>query len=126
MHFVRVHTVVPTQLGRNPVLFHQIDFHMINSLLIAVYAFSMRVLITFSIDEILLPRNGNWSFNFRSLPLQEEMSPSRLKHMNSSYMLPAACSRLCNWDSSWAGYMREALDHLRNLWDIFYFFFYMK
>ena len=46
-----------------------------------VHTFLMRMFASFSVDEILLPRNINWS-NFRDLPFYEEMVSSWLKHMN--------------------------------------------
>ena len=35
------------------------------------------------VNEILLPKYMNWSFNFRVLSFNEKMAPSWLKHMNS-------------------------------------------
>ena len=51
------------------------DFHMINSLLIAVYAFVSRVLTSFLVDETLLPRYVNLSNSFREVLSSVEMSP---------------------------------------------------
>ena len=36
---------------------------------------------TVLVDEILLPRNINWSTNFRVFPFNEKMAPSWLKHI---------------------------------------------
>ena len=38
------------------ILSNRSDFHMVNNLLIAVYAFDSRVLMSFSVDETLLLR----------------------------------------------------------------------
>ena len=85
MRFVRcIHVVVPkqSQLGRNPVAFHQrLDFHMINNLSTAVNALLMRMLTSLSADEILLSRYVNWSNNFIGLALKVKKS-SCLKNMN--------------------------------------------
>ena len=43
-------------LGKNYVLFYQSNFHMIDNLLIAVHAFISCILMSFSVDEMLLPR----------------------------------------------------------------------
>ena len=62
------HTVVLTrlQLGRIPILFHQrSNFHMVNNPLITVHALPMHILISLSVDEILLLRYRNWFMNFR-------------------------------------------------------------
>ena len=44
------------------------DFHMIDSLLIAVHAFASRMLMSFSVDETLLPRLVNMSTSFEGPP----------------------------------------------------------
>ena len=54
---------------------------MINNLSVSVHAFTMLALL--SVDEILLPRYGNYSSIFRGLPLKVEMFPSCLNCMNS-------------------------------------------
>ena len=36
-----------------------------------------------SVDVILLPKYGNWSTNFRALPLKVDIAPPHLKQMNS-------------------------------------------
>ena len=51
------------------------DFHMIDSLSIAVHAFVSRVSMSFSVDETLLPKLVNLSTSFREPPSSEEMSP---------------------------------------------------
>ena len=48
---------------------------MTDSLSIAVYAFTNRVLMSFSEDETLLRRLVNLSTSFRELPFCVEMSP---------------------------------------------------
>ena len=44
---------------------------MTNSLLLAVHAFASRVLMSFSVDETLLPRLVNLSTSFRELPTEK-------------------------------------------------------
>ena len=48
---------------------------MTDSLLIAVHAFASRVLMSFSVDETLLSRQGSLFTIFRGLPFSVEMSP---------------------------------------------------
>ena len=48
---------------------------MVDKLSIALYALSMRILISFSVDEILLPTYMNWSTNFRALTFNEGIEP---------------------------------------------------
>ena len=48
---------------------------MIDRLLIAVHAFVSRMAMSFSVDEILLPRKVNLSASFREVPFSVEMSP---------------------------------------------------
>ena len=59
------------------------DLHIIDSLSIAVHTFARRILTSLSVDETLLPRNGNLSTNFRWRPFRMEISP-RLKHVETS------------------------------------------
>ena len=54
------------------------DFHMTDSLLIAVHAFVSRVSISFSVDGTLLPRKVNLSTSFREVPSSIEMWPAWL------------------------------------------------
>ena len=64
------YAVVPTQpeLGRNPVLFYQIND-------------SSRLRWTHvSVDEILLTSYGNWLVNFRGMPLKVNMATTCLRH----------------------------------------------
>ena len=51
------------------------DFHIIDSLLIAVHAFANLVLMSFSVDSTLLPRYVNLSTSLRGVPSRVEMSP---------------------------------------------------
>ena len=76
------------------------DFHVINNLLIAVYAFASPILMLFSVDEMLLPRYVILSTDFREPQFSMEMSPFWLKYMYSVLsaftwrpMPPAACSK---------------------------------
>ena len=57
------------------VLLVRSDFHMIDSLSIAVHDFFSRVSMSFSVDETLLPRLVNLSTSFREVPSSVEMSP---------------------------------------------------
>ena len=50
------------------------DFHMINDLLIAVNAFTSRILMLFSVNETLLTRYANLFTNFREPPFRVERS----------------------------------------------------
>ena len=52
------------------------DFHMIDNKLIVVYAFASCILMSFSVDEMLLLRYVNFSTHFREPPFSVEMSPS--------------------------------------------------
>ena len=84
------------------------DFHMIDNLLIAVHAFASHILMSFSVDEMLLPRYMNLSTSFREPPFHVWMSPFWLKHFILSaftwrLMPPATCFRLCSWDLTWVG-----------------------
>ena len=65
------------------ILLYRLDFHMIDSLSVAVHAFAKHMLMSFSVDVMLLPRYMNWSTNFRDLPLRVVMPPFCLKHMYS-------------------------------------------
>ena len=51
------------------------DFHMIESLSIAVHAFISRVSMSFSVDETLLPRYVNLSTSLREAPSSVVMLP---------------------------------------------------
>ena len=86
------------------------DFHMTDSQLIAVRTFSSHVLMSFSVDQSLLPGDVSLSASFRDLSNSMVLSPLWWKHMNSVLstliwrpMQPAARSRLCSRDSAWVG-----------------------
>ena len=108
-YFVRVHVMHPFSrinmtAGWKKLRFILLDrsyFHMINNLSIAVHASASCLLMSFSVDEMLLPRYVNLSINFKEPSFRVKMSPFLLKHMYSvlsaftwSLMPPAACSRL--------------------------------
>ena len=57
------------------ILLVRSDFHMTDSLSIAVQAFASRGLMSVSVDKTLLPRKVNLSTSFRELPFSVEMSP---------------------------------------------------
>ena len=59
------------------------NFHLIDNLPITVCIFTKHILISLSVDEILLPRYANLSTNFKGLPLRVEMAHSRLKYVHS-------------------------------------------
>ena len=52
------------------------DFHMIDSLSIALYAFAKRILTSLSVDETMLLTYVNLSTNFREPPFRVDMAPS--------------------------------------------------
>ena len=62
------------------------DFHIIDSLLIAIHAFVNLVSMSFSVDSMLLPRYVNLSTSLRGVPSRVEMSPNQLRNItrNSS------------------------------------------
>ena len=72
MFFISVHVVHPqsridtTAACKNNYFFlaGMSDFHMNNNLLIAIYVFAIYVLISFSVEETLLPRLVNFFTNF--------------------------------------------------------------
>ena len=51
------------------------DFHIVDSLLIAVHTFVNLVSMSFSVDSTLLPRYVNLSTSLRGVPSRVEMSP---------------------------------------------------
>ena len=62
------------------------DFHMIDSLLIAVQAFARCILTSLSVDETLLLRYVNLSPNFAVLLIRMEMAPFYLNYMHSVFV----------------------------------------
>ena len=48
------------------------DFQLVDNLSVAVYAFPMCMLMSLSVDEILLPRYMNWSTNFKFLTFDKK------------------------------------------------------
>ena len=57
------------------ILSEKSDFHMIDNLSIAVHVSASLILMSFSVDETLLPRYGNLSTSFREPPSNMKMSP---------------------------------------------------
>ena len=114
MCFISVHVVHllssidTTLLGRNPVLFYQIDQTSI--WLIAYWWQSTSLQFEYwplSGDNLLLRKYENMFTNFRGLLFRVEMSPFRLRNMYSILftfmkraMLSAACSSLCSSSSA--------------------------
>ena len=73
------------------------------------------MLVDISVDEILLLGSGNWSTNFRDLPLEVEIVPSGLSSINSIlFVFPLkpmaliAYPDLRSTDSTWAGVFRRS------------------
>ena len=56
------------------VLSDKSDIHMIDNLLIEVHALASHILMSFSVDETLLPSRVNLSTRFREQPFNMEMS----------------------------------------------------
>ena len=56
------------------ILSDRSNFHMTDTLSIAVHAFANRILMPFSIDKTLLPRYVNSSTSFRERPFSVETS----------------------------------------------------
>ena len=94
-----IHTIVLTQpqFVRNPVsiLSDRSDFHMIDNQSIIVLRFTRHILKSLSVNEILLPSYVNLSTNSRSLTLQSEMAPSRVKHMYSFIYVGVKANASC-------------------------------
>ena len=100
------------------------DFHMTDSLSIAVHVFASHVLISCLIDEVLLPRLVNLSTSFSEAPFSMEILSFWLKRIFfilSAFtwrpMSPDAHSRLCSRDLVWVGVFAksEALCHQYSL-----------
>ena len=58
------------------------DFPCVANQSIAVYSLPINRTTSFSVDEIVLPRYGNWTDNFRGTPFNE-MTLLWLKYTNS-------------------------------------------
>ena len=91
---------------------------MVNNLLKTVLDLPMHILISPSVDEILLPKFVKWSINFRGLPLKMEVAPSRLKHKNLG---SRRSQNLLMFNPGYAArirlvrvYLQEVLHHLRS------------
>ena len=59
------------------ILLERSDFHMTDNLSITVHAFASHVLMSFSVDEMLLPRKVNLSTSFREPPFSLAMSKNQ-------------------------------------------------
>ena len=118
IRFVNVHMVHPySRIDTTAawkklcfILLDRFDFHMINNLSIAVYAFARRILMTLSVDETQLHRYVNLTTNFKELPFRMKMSLFCLKHIysvlsafTSKSVQPATSTSLCSKDSAWVG-----------------------
>ena len=80
---------------------------MIDDLSVEFHIFSRCIKISFSVDEMLLPRYVKWSTNFRVLLLRVEMVPFlsvynayNLFCVHVEDNIPAACYRICSRGSS--------------------------
>ena len=121
MSVVRVYVQHPyTRMNTNMVwkksrviLTDRLDFQVIDSHLVAFQDFTMRLLTSFSEDDVLLPRYMNWSTDYKV-----EMNPFCLKRMNlvllvftQKQMPPAVFSRLGGRDLACAGvFVRSATE----------------
>ena len=92
------------------ILSNRSNFHISDSLSIAIHTFAKWILTLVSVDETLLLRYVNLSTNFRGPQFTVEMGPSHLKHIYSvlfAFMWrpipPTTCSRLYNRDLAWVG-----------------------
>ena len=85
------------------ILSDKSDFHMIKYLLIPVHVFTSRILMSFSVHEMLLLLYMNLSTDFRenyfSFLLKTHALHLVCIHMETN----ATCSRLCNRDLAWVG-----------------------
>ena len=96
VHIVHLYSSIDTTTSWKKLRFIlsvRSDFHMIDSLSIAIHAFVSRVSMSFSVDETLLIRKVNLSTSFRELPFRVEISPLWLKHIYS--VLCALAWRQC-------------------------------
>ena len=104
VHVLHPYSRIDTTTARKKLHFilSDSDFYMINNQSIAVYAYSNHILMSFSVDEMLLLKYINLSTDFREPPLRMEMSPFWVKHIYSVLsalkqrpISPVTCSRLC-------------------------------
>ena len=84
---------------------------MIDDFSIAFHAFASRILISLSVDVILLPRYVNSSINFSGFPVRVEIAPSSFVLFAFTYnpMLPSCCFKLCSRDSAWTGVFTRSI-----------------
>ena len=90
------------------------NFYMIDNLSIAAHAFFSRILMSFSVDETLLPRDVKLSTEFSKPPFSVKMTPFRLKHVlcfvEFTWRSMPPASRQCRRDSAWVGvFARSAM-----------------
>ena len=90
------------------ILSDRLDFHMIDSLQNAFYAFVKRMLTSLLVVEMLLLRYVNWCTSCRDLTFWVEMAPFCLKPIYSLFALRYAVGILFGLVNLW-----EVLDHLR-------------
>ena len=101
---------------------YSLNFHLIDNQSVAIHTLAWYMLISLSVDEILLPKYVKWSTHFRGLPLWVEMFPSCYKYAYSVLfafilgpILPATCCRLHGNDSAWTCIFLRSNDHLNSL-----------
>ena len=71
---IKINKLRLRKLDNRSILSYRSDFHQINSLSISFYTLLTRMLISLSIDEMLLPRYVYWSANFRGLSIRVKMA----------------------------------------------------
>ncbi len=75
VHVVHPYSSIAAWKKLRFILLVRSDFHMTDSLLVAVHAFASHVSMSVSVDVTLLPRKVNLSNSFRELPFSVEMTP---------------------------------------------------
>ena len=100
------------------------DFHMTDSLSIAVHIFASCVLMSFLVDEMLLPRWVNLSTSFRGPPFSVEMLPLWLKHI---YIYIYICMYVCMYVYTQITSKKfEAPQHLKKHFKLIYFCIFLS
>ena len=117
VHVVHPYSSIDTTAAWKKLLFLlsvRSDFHMTDSLSIAVYAFATHVVMSVSVDKTLLPRYVNMSSSFKSPPFSVEMSPVWLKrwHGDLHHQLHVP-DYLAGIQLGWV-YLPESLCHCRS------------
>ena len=110
VHVVHLYSRIDTSTAWKKfsfILSDRSDFHTIGSLSITIHVFAMRIMVSLSVDEILLPRHMNSFTNFKEPPFRVELSPSWLKHLYSVLSdftwRPICSAAFCNRDLARVG-----------------------